>query len=213
MDRFELYRLLAADQLDLLQPSQKEALREELRRHPDVDAAAFAARVREALASGADLDAFVAAIADADREIAAGRGQPRRARRMARLVLVAAAAVLAVWVGGRWIGDRGDGPPATFRLDARRGADLPVLDLDALPAYVVLEVEARAPAGELAWEIRDTALHVVDRGAISALDGPPGPRTVSVTVSTSRLQPATGYWLVLTGGDGTALGQWRFDTE
>lgn len=224
MDRFDLYRLLAADQLDLLDAAEKEALREGLRLHPDIDVAAFRARVREALTGGEDIETFVASLADAERSVAAAGTAPpapvSRARPFAlrplRIALVAAAASLALWIGGQWVArdrDAGPGIGQTLHLDVVRDDGVPRVDLDIDAAtHITLVATVRDP-GPLAWELRDGADRTIDRGTLAAESRTQAPRLVTLPVPKARLRAASHYSLVVTSPAGEIIGQWGFETE
>ncbi len=189
MDRMDLYRLLVADQLDLLEPEEKRRLERALSEYPDVDRLRFAERVVAALGDAGDaarerqfLDALQAAENEGGEPIPsiaspAKRFRARRSLGRWGLGLAAAAGAAAVWLGDQFGSEPSrSGPAATLPPAADSRGEAP-----SRASQAVLLDANRAEGDE------------IDLDATSA------PYVTFVTEA--RIQATTVIWQLRDGGD------------
>jgi len=205
LNRIEIYRLLLAEELDLLDDAGKERLRTALRDHPELDRAGFMEGARRALKED---DREMQQLLQTRQLPGSGR-LPRRLSRTGRAVLIAAASVALLWFGGRALlpGDRGGDAEVVVLDAARAGRAASRVDLDSGPERVALDTGVR-PAGASAWQLRDGAGLVLRAGPLA-----PGDPAEFIQIEKSWLRPAQAYWLVLLDSSQHVVAEWRFETR
>ena len=209
LNRIELYRLLLAEELDLLDDAGKERLRAALRDHPEIDRAGFIEGARRALNED---DREMLQSLQSTQLPEGGRKPARRLSRTGRAVLIAAASVALLWFGGRALlpGDRG-GPAEVVVLDAARaGRAAPRVDLDSGPERISLDTGER-PAEASVWQLRDGAGVVLRAGLLEPVG--PGDPVPPIQIEKAWLRPAQAYWVVLLDSREHVVAEWRFETR
>lgn len=219
MNRYELYRLLAADQLGLLDAAGKRNLTEALADRPAVDRQAWATALREAVAdpgSDAEFRQRIAAAGDFDPPVeqrSRRSGMRWRSPRVWRWVVAAAAAAAGIALVVRVFDPHSPRLPGSgvqvLALDADRSVAVRA-DLDADPAPA-LALEIEVPPGATRWEVRDGSLDLVASGEVAGSARAGG--RLRAVVPKNRLRPANSYWLVVRGPSGDVLHQWKFDLD
>lgn len=221
MTRYELYRLVVADELDLLDDDGRRRLQELSATHPDFDRSAFIAGVREAMGAPDGDEELLRSLEEAERHLTDIPGvtrvpPPARSRRPSawRIGLIAAASVAVVWLAGRFVGPAGLPPsaPQSVRLSGMRDGDPARVDLDREDSPVIRLMAGARPAEPVTrWELRDGAGESVTEGAVAP--GEIGSPLPPIEIRKDALRAAQPYWLVLLSDDDRVIREWRFDVD
>ena len=221
MTRYELYRLVVADELDLLDDAGRRRLQELSATHPDFDRSAFIAGVREAMGQPEGDEELLRSLEEAERHLADIQGLARvtpaarsRRPRAWRIGLIAAASVAVVWLAGRWVGPAGLPPsaPQSVRLSGTRDGAAARVDLDREDSPVIRLVAGARPAEPVTrWELRDGAGQSLTEGPVPP--GEAGSALPPIEIRKDALRAAQPYWLVLLGDDDRVIREWRFEVD